>query len=411
MKRLERNNHNLERKINMEKKKIAIIFGVSGQDGSYLSELLLSKQYTVIGVTRRSATDNTQNLSFLLANPNFKLVEGDVTDSFCIAGLINEYKPDEIYNLAAQSHVGTSFSQPGLTWDITAKGCLNILEAIRHSQTLKVIKFYQASSSEMFGKNYSTIFDNFLAADPNEITGDELEPKHKGKYQDEETPFSPQSPYAIAKLSAHHLCRNYRDSYGIFASSGILFNHESPRRGENFVTRKITKWIGEYTKWNKGHFFSGKPCIDRSDPDLLKAVSPPDGQKINTSINSLRIHTEECCKFPKLRLGNLDAKRDWGFAGDYVEAMWSMLQHEEADDFVIATGETYSVRDFLDEAFKCIGITDWSDLVVIDPKFYRPAEVDYLLGDPSKAKEKLGWESKTPFSELVKMMVEGDLDG
>jgi len=387
-----------QRKRNGEKNrmsKTAIIFGVSGQDGSYLSELLLNKNYTVLGVTRRSATDNTQNLSFSLANPNFSLVEGDITDSFCIARLIEQYQPDEIYNLAAQSHVGTSFSQPGLTWDITAKGCLNILEAIRHSNRSHEIRFYQASSSEMFGKNYSTIFSNGFVVENSSINGDELEPRHKGKFQDENTPFLPQSPYAIAKLAAHHLCRNYRDSYGIHASSGILFNHESPRRGENFVTRKITKWIGEFKRWCKEkNTTPEKLVVDRDEVYIGGRVSRDQG-----------------FQFPKLRLGNLDAKRDWGFAGDYVEAMWLMLQQEESDDFVIATGETYSVREFLDVAFAQVGIDDWSDFVVIDPEFYRPAEVDYLLGDPTKAEKKLGWKPKTSFSELVEMMVEADSDG
>jgi GDPmannose 4,6-dehydratase len=366
--------------------KTAIIIGASGQDGSYLSELLLNKNYTVVGVTRRSATDNTQNLSFSLANPNFSLVEGDITDSFCIARLIEQYQPDEIYNLAAQSHVGTSFSQPGLTWDITAKGCLNILEAIRHSNRSQEIRFYQASSSEMFGKNFSTKMGEVLKI---------AQPSIEVKYQNEETPFAPQSPYAIAKLAAHHLCRNYRDSYGIYACSGILFNHESPRRGENFVTRKITKWIGNFVaKINEA---KDKLGLDYDGPRYITE------DDIGFDENWMQ-------SFPRLRLGNLDAKRDWGFAGDYVEAMWLMLQQEEADDFVVATGETYSVRQFLNVAFAEIGVDDWSDYVVVDPKFYRPAEVDYLLGDASKAKEKLGWEPKTSFSELVKMMVKADLD-
>lgn len=775
-------------RINGKKKKVAIVFGVSGQDGSYLSELLIDKHYTVIGVTRRSSTDNTQNLSFLLANQDFELVEGDITDSFCIAGLINTYEPDEIYNLAAQSHVGTSFSQPGLTWDITAKGCLNILEAIRHSGCSQHIRFYQASSSEMFGKNYNTMEVEGVRCN---LTGDnnnnaKIE-RFEFKYQDENTPFAPQSPYAIAKLAAHHLCRNYRDSYGIHANSGILFNHEtlqysvplifkvnnkidiapigdiaryhtgvlfdlnleeyqagepvanievwdkdgwtkvkyvsgyphkgdksprivnsrnsvyastgshvcimddnseietkdlkvgdrvrltdypdiinnskitieeaewmgmmvgdgnikgstprftnksmklkkhfvdlwyqisefsdhsyknsvsgftgeeigqvecygsvgfdydfynigevtpfghktkkvpnvilnsskdimeafligynacdglkenpcvyrfknfktnsatlasgllylishvtgqrynitveeswdhgkqqfyyslnllsdressvskyervknllnkgitqrqihreteisrtfirkvkngyipnnthhlelpsneikkiidvpnydgwffdletesgtfhagvgqgvvhnSPRRGEKFVTRKITKWIGEFKKW-----------MDKYDIEPSKLINEKDEVYIGG-----RTSRDQGFQFPKLRLGNLDAKRDWGFAGDYCKAMWLMLQQSEPDDYVIATGETYSVRDFLDAAFGYIGINNWDDYVVIDPKFYRPAEVDYLLGDCSKAKEKLGWEPKTDFKGLVEMMVEADLD-
>ena len=374
---------------------IAIIFGVSGQDGSYLSELLLSKQYTVIGVTRRSATDNTQNLSFLLANPHFKLIEGDITDSFCVSMLIEQYKPIEIYNLAAQSHVGTSFKQPGLTWDINAKGVLNILEAIRYSSRKDEIRFYQASTSEMFGKNFTS--GHYRGVNVSDLAAHNLISQQTEvelttrKYQDEKTPFAPQSPYAIAKLAAHHSVRNYRDSYGMFASSGILFNHESPRRGEAFVTRKITKWIGEFTKWKN-------------------EVNPNNDPMVQGLPSSDYVYGPNNSRFSKLRLGNLDAKRDWGFAGDYVEAMWLMLQEEEPDDYVVATGETYSVREFLDVAFDTVNITDWSDLVVVDPEFYRPAEVDYLLGDPSKAEGKLKWRRKTTFKDLVKMMVEADLE-
>jgi GDPmannose 4,6-dehydratase len=326
--------------------KKALIFGVSGQDGSYLAELLLEKGYEVTGVTRRVSVSTTERINHIL--PKINIAEGDITDGFSVNKLISEYEPDEIYNLAAQSHVGTSFKQPSLTWDITAGGVLNILEAIRYSPRKDDIRFYQASSSEMFGKNY-----------------DEIAMK---KYQDENTEFIPQSPYAIAKLAAHHLVRNYREGYGIHGSCGILFNHESERRGENFVTRKITKWIGEFVR-------SGR------DPE-----------------------------FPNLRLGNLDAKRDWGHAEDYVNAMWLMLQQEKSDDYVVATGETYSVRDFLDAAFSRVGIEDWSDLVVIDPRFYRPAEVDHLLGIPIKAEKCLGWERKVSFNDLVHRMVDSDLE-
>lgn len=382
--------------------KTALIFGVTGQDGSYLSELLLSKNYKVVGVTRRHATDNTQNVSFLLANPNFKLIEGDITDSFCVSMLIEKYKPTEVYNLAAQSHVGTSFKQPGLTWDINAKGVLNILEAIRYSERKDQIKFYQASTSEMFGKNFVAKYRDdetgtltFTPKGLASLADSELE-KIK-RYQDENTPFLPQSPYAIAKLSAHHLCRNYRDGYGVFASCGILFNHESPRRGESFVTRKITKWIGEFKRWsieNRANRYDVE-----SDENNIVGYH-------HTIIDSKKVDV----LFPKLRLGNLDAKRDWGYAGDYVEAMWLMLQEQEADDYVIATGETYSVREFLDVAFAEIGIDDWDNYVVVDPEFYRPAEVDYLLGDPTKAKDKLQWEPRVSFKELVKLMVKEDCD-
>tara|TARA_Y100000992_G_scaffold181443_1_gene122524 strand:- start:575 stop:1603 length:1029 start_codon:yes stop_codon:yes gene_type:complete len=328
----------------------AIIFGITGQDGSYLAELLLEKGYEVIGVTRRVSVPTLNRITHIL--PKIKIIEGDITDAFSVSNVIKEEEPDEIYNLAAQSHVGTSFKQPSLTWDVTAGGVLNILEAIRYSGRKDDIKFYQASSSEMFGKNYN-LREGFA---------------EMIKYQDEKTPFMPQSPYAIAKLAAHHLVRNYRDSYGIFACSGILFNHESERRGEKFVTRKITKWIGEFVA-------SG-------------------------------MDTE----FPALRLGNLDAKRDWGHAEDYVRGMWEMVQHETPNDYVVATGETHSVREFLDIAFKHIGIDDWDDFVVIDPEFYRPAEVDYLLGIPAKAKRVLGWEPEISFQQLVERMVDSDVE-
>lgn len=330
----------------------ALIFGVSGQDGSYLAELLLEKGYEVTGVTRRVSVSTTERINHIL--PQITIAEGDITDGFSVNKLIAEYEPDEVYNLAAQSHVGTSFKQPSLTWDITAGGVLNILEAIRYSPRKDDIRFYQASSSEMFGKNFDEGFSS---------KGISIDMK----YQDENTEFIPQSPYAIAKLAAHHLVRNYREGYGIHGSCGILFNHESERRGENFVTRKITKWIGEFVR-------SGR------DPE-----------------------------FPNLRLGNLDAKRDWGHAEDYVNAMWLMVGQKEAGDYVIATGETYSVRDFLDIAFARVGIDDWGNLVVIDPKFYRPAEVDHLLGIPIKAEKELGWKRKVSFKDLVHRMVDSDL--
>jgi len=328
----------------------AIIFGITGQDGSYLAELLLEKGYEVVGITRRVSVPTLIRVTHIL--PKIKIIEGDITDAFSVSNVVKEEEPDEIYNLAAQSHVGTSFKQPSLTWDVTAGGVLNILEAIRYSGRKDDIKFYQASSSEMFGKNYN-LREGFA---------------EMIKFQDEKTPFAPQSPYAIAKLAAHHLVRNYRDSYGIFACSGILFNHESERRGEKFVTRKITKWIGEFVA-------SG---MDK--------------------------------EFPALRLGNLDAKRDWGHAEDYVRGMWQMVQHETPNDYVVATGETYSVRQFLDIAFKHIGIEDWQDLVVIDPEFYRPAEVDYLLGIPAKAKRVLGWQPEISFEQLVERMVDSDVE-
>ena len=325
--------------------KKAIVFGITGQDGSHLADLLLSKEYVVVGVSRRASTDNPQRIKHILSNESFELIEGDITDAHSVINILKKHEDvDEIYNLAAQSHVAVSFKQPALTWDITGKGCLNILQSM---VDLGInARFYQASSSEMFGKNY-----------------DEVDGK---KFQNEETKFLPQSPYAIAKCAAHHMTRLFREGYGLHASAGILFNHEGERRGETFVTRKITKWIGDWVK-------SGR------DPN-----------------------------FPKLRLGNLEAFRDWGYAGDYVEAMWMMLQQESPQDYVICTGETHTIREFLDVAFSHIDISDWSDLVVQDPEFYRPAEVDYLRGDCSKANNVLGWRPEHSFQDLVKLMVDSD---
>ena len=327
--------------------KIVIVTGATGQDGSYLSELLLDKGYTVVGLRRRSSSEKgLERIEHLLNNDNFKLVEADITDSGCVNSLISEYMPHEVYNLAAQSHVGTSFKQPSYTSQVNLQGPINFLEAIRLLSPST--KFYQASTSEMFGKNYEVFADT--------------------KYQKETTPFVPQSPYAVAKLAAHEMVRIYRDSYDLFACCGILFNHESERRGENFVTRKITKWIGEFVA-------SGQ------DED-----------------------------FPALRLGNLDAHRDWGHAQDYVDAMYLMLQQDEPEDYVIATSETHSVREFLTEAFNEIGISNFEPHVVIDPEFYRPCEVDWLLGHTGKARQQLGWRPKVSFPELVQRMVRSDID-
>ena len=327
--------------------KVAIVTGVTGQDGSYLSELLLDKGYTVVGLRRRSSSEKgLERIEHLLNNDNFKLIEADITDSGCVNNLIAEYMPHEVYNLAAQSHVGTSFKQPSYTSQVNLQGPINFLEAIRLLSPST--KFYQASTSEMFGKNYEVFADT--------------------KYQKETTPFVPQSPYAVAKLAAHEMVRIYRDSYGLFACCGILFNHESERRGENFVTRKITKWIGEFVA-------SGQ------DED-----------------------------FPALRLGNLEAHRDWGHAQDYVDAMYLMLQQDEPEDYVIATSETHSVREFLTEAFNEIGISNFEPHVVIDPEFYRPCEVDWLLGHTGKARQQLGWRPKVSFPELVQRMVRSDID-
>ena len=369
----------------------AIIFGITGQDGSYLAELLHDKGYEVIGVTRRVSVDTLQRISHIL--PQIKIIEGDITDAFSVSNAIKEHEPDEVYNLAAQSHVGTSFTQPSLTWDVTAGGCLNVLEGVRYSGRKEKIKFYQASSSEMFGKNFNVKKGRLSVGDI--MCGTEGDCGIK--YQDEDTPFAPQSPYAIAKLAAHHLVRNYRDSYGIFACSGILFNHESERRGEKFVTRKITKWIGEFVRWHQ------------ENPTVFENCQLTEYENLDTDY----IYTEGKSgpKFPKLRLGNLDAYRDWGHAEDYVRAMWLMMQKEVPDDYVVATGETHSVRDFLNIAFAYVGIDKWEDYVVIDPKFYRPAEVDYLLGFPDKAKSDLGWSLDVSFKDLVHRMTEGDVNG
>jgi len=347
----------------------AIIFGITGQDGSHLADLLLQKEYEVIGVSRRSSTDNTQRIKNIIDNKRFSLVEGDVTDVSSIINILrNNDHVDEVYNLSAQSHVGTSFTQPSLTWDITGKGCINILQAIVDLELFNV-RFYQASSSEMFGKSYSV--DEYGA-----------------KFQDENTVFLPQSPYAIAKCAAHYSVRLYREAYGLHGSCGILFNHEGPRRGDNFVTKKITNWIVNFVDWMESNNFK-KEYLCFSD----------------TLIHGLHDKT-----FPKLMLGNINACRDWGYAGDYVEAMWLMLQQDEPDDYVICTGVTNSIKDFLDLSFKYFDIFDWSSLVGIDKQFYRPAEVDYLLGSSKKAQTKLNWQPKYNLEMLIKLMIEEKLN-
>ena len=320
--------------------KKALITGITGQDGSYLAELLLAKGYEVHGIIRRASSFNTDRIDHLYNDKDVYGVKlflhfGDLADSTNLIKLLYGVQPDEIYNLAAQSHVRVSFDIPEYTADITALGAVRILEAIR--ETGLKARFYQASSSEMFGKVSETP-------------------------QNENTPFYPRSPYAASKVFAHWATINYRESYGMFASGGILFNHESPRRGETFVTRKITSAIAR-----------------------IKAG-----------------------KQNKLFLGNLDAKRDWGYAKEYVEAMWLMLQQDKPEDYVIATGETHSVRDFLDEAFSHVGI-DWHDYVELDPRYLRPAEVDELVGDAGKAKRAFGWEPKVTFKELVRLMVDADM--
>ena len=318
----------------MSQSKTAFITGISGQDGSYLAEFLLNKGYVVHGIVRRSSSVSRERLEFLY--PEYKekklfLHYGDLTDGSSLARLLHLIQPDEIYNLAAQSHVKISFDVPEYTANVVALGTLRLLEGIRESKTK--IKFYQASSSEMFGKVMETP-------------------------QKETTTFYPRSPYACAKVFAHNITINYRESYGLFACNGILFNHESPLRGENFVTRKITRGIA----------------------DILAK------------------------KTDKIRLGNLEAKRDWGYAKDYVEAMWLMLQQNEPDDYVVATGETHTVREFAEDAFKLVGL-NWQDHVVVDKKYFRPSEVDLLIGDATKARQKLGWRPRIVFKDLVKLMV------
>jgi len=316
--------------------KKALITGITGQDGSYLAELLLEKGYEVFGLTRRTSTVNNERIKHI--QEKITLLQGDLLDQSSLAAAVNDSQPDEVYNLAAQSFVKTSWNQPVLTGEFTAIGVVRMLEAIRTVNPK--IKFYQASSSEMFGKVTETP-------------------------QKETTRFHPRSPYGVAKVYGHYITLNYRESYDMFACSGILFNHESPRRGLEFVTRKISHAVARISL--------GK-------------------QK-------------------DLELGNLDAKRDWGFAGDYVEAMWLMLQQDKPDDYVISTGETHSVREFVEIAFNAVGIPDWDKYVISDnPEFLRPAEVDYLIGDSSKAEKELGWTSKTSFKELVEMMVRSDVE-
>ena len=367
--------------------KVAVISGVTGQDGSYLAELLLSKGYFVIGFSRRVSVDTSERIKHLLTNANFQFEEGDICDPLYITELLTKYRVEEFYNLAAQSHVHTSFSQPVVTTEIDYLGPLNILNCIKSLSPQT--RFYQASTSEMFGDEYD-VYEGI------EITIGDENINCPIKYQDERTPFSPQSPYAIAKLAAHHACRLYRESYGLFICSGILFNHESPRRGEKFVTRKITKWIGEFVRWHQ------------ENPTVFENCQLTEYENLDTDY----IYTEGKSgpKFPKLRLGNLDAHRDWGHAKDYVRAMWMMMQHDKPDDYVVATGESHTIHEFLDEAFFAMNYDGgWQDLVVIDPKFYRPAEVDYLNGVYDKIETTLGWEPEYAFEDLVAEMVEEDL--
>ncbi|MFM2420700.1 MAG: hypothetical protein RL385_5423, partial [Pseudomonadota bacterium] len=323
--------------------KTALITGITGQDGSYLTELLLSKGYNVHGIIRRASTFNTGRIDHLYQDPHISAARvslhyGDLSDGTGLRRILERVRPAEVYNLAAQSHVKVSFDQPEYTADVVATGTLRLLEAVRDFQqhTGHEVRIYQAGSSEMFGS----------AKPP----------------QSERTPFEPRSPYAVSKVAGHYYCINYREAYNLFICNGILFNHESPRRGETFVTRKVTRAVG----------------------------------RIKHGLQE------------KLYLGNLDAMRDWGFAGDYVEAMWRMLQQEQPDDYVVATNEAYSVRDLVSAAFARADL-DYTKYVETDPRYLRPTEVDYLLGDSSKARAKLGWKPKVNFQELVHMMVDHDL--
>jgi len=326
--------------------KTALITGVTGQDGSYLSEFLLDKNYHVYGVMRRSSVDTTGRMTKFKHHPNFELLEGDIIDSACMSRLISGIQPNEVYNLAAMSHVGTSFDQPIATCHINALGPLNILEAIR--QFSPKSKFYQASTSELFG-------DTTVSP------------------QNEATPMMPNSPYAVAKLYAHQLVGFYRRAYNIYACAGILFNHESQRRGSAFVTRKITKYVAMLQNWIDTH--EGFP---RKDVDIVP-----------------------------LMLGNINAKRDWSHAKDMVRGMWLMMQQPKSEDFVLGSGETHTIKEFLEIAFSSTGL-DYQDYVVIDPKFYRPVDVNLLHADYSKAKKILGWEPTICFGELIDIMVQND---
>jgi len=317
--------------------KKAFITGITGQDGSYLAELLLEKGYRVYGLTRRTSTQNSERIESIMHNPNLELISGDLIDQHSLTFAIRDIQPDEVYNLAAQSFVQASWEQPVLTGEFTGLGVVRVLEAVRLAAPQA--KFYQASSSEMFGKVQTVP-------------------------QNENTPFYPRSPYGVAKVYGHWITVNYRESFNMFAVSGILFNHESPRRGLEFVTRKIANGVARV----------------------------------------------KLGKQPFIEMGNLEAKRDWGYAKDYVKAMWLMLQQESPEDFVIATGETHSVKEFLELSCKAAGINDFQSIYKHNPKFDRPAEVDLLIGDPTKAKTKLGWAPSISFEQLVKIMVDAELE-
>jgi len=361
--------------------KRALVTGVTGQDGSYLAELLLKKGYKVIGLKRRTSTENYQRIESFVDNPRFSLEEVEVADSGSVYSVVERHQPDEIYNLAAQSHVKTSFDQPCYTTQVNTIGVINFLEAIRRFKPNA--RFYQASTSEMFGKRVDVNESMTVTPEGTDFNSE--------SFQSEETVFEPQSPYAAAKLASHHMVRIYREGYGLHASCGILFNHESERRGEKFVTRKITKWIAGFKSWAEAQGLDTEARHFEFDRDY--------------------IHSRRS-SYPKLRLGNIEAFRDWGHAEDYVNAMWLMLQQNIPDDYVIATGETHSVYDFMIHAFDYIDISkeEIKDFFVIDSEFYRPAEVEFLKGDPTKAQTILGWETNVSFEQLVHRMLESDIN-
>jgi GDPmannose 4,6-dehydratase len=345
--------------------KKAVIFGVTGQDGSYLAEYLLDLGYTVVGVHRRSSVDTTERLTDILCNKLFILEEGDITDESSVTSIIIKHLPEEIYNLSAQSHVQTSFEQPHYTFAVNACGFMNILEVVRRNMPYS--KVYQASTSEMFGNNKGCIVWS--------KDGESVDPYY---LQDETIPFSPASPYAISKVAAHNMAQMYREAYNLLVCCGILFNHESPRRGDNFVTKKIAKYCG----W------------------LYNEFKNKSTQQIDQIL---------CDNDLKLHLGNLDACRDWGHAKDYVVAMHIMLQQDSAKDYVVATGEAHSVREFCDAAFNRIGVEHWRNFVYVDPKFVRPLDVNFLCGDSTQARESLGWCPCISFSQLVEDMVDHEI--
>lgn len=391
----------------------AIITGITGMDGSHLADLLLLKHYKVVGLKRRSSQPNEDNLNSALNNNNFSIEEADITDISSLIKVLNKHKDvTEIYNLAAQSHVGTSFKSPGITWDITAKGCMNILETLVDLD-MKHVKFYQASSSEMFGSAFSYI--DYIRKESDAITEhgkNILKNPNITSFQDENTRFLPQSPYAIAKCAAHETVRLFRNAYNMHASCGILFNHEGERRGELFVTRKITRWFTSFINFMHCNNLTYNDIID-TEGEYIKFYK-------SSNIRNLVSYNEDdkTLYFSKLRLGDVSTSRDWGYAGDYVKAMYSMLQQNSPDDYVVCTGVTHTIEDFIKESFLCVNnlyklypndIT-YNKLFLKDPELIRPAEVPYLKGSCEKANKVLNWYPSYTFENLVKRMIEKDAE-